>query len=92
MVPMEVGIPWIFLANLEKLVLSWKLLSYSFFGNQLWRLMLLSVCWTLWLEKNQRCFEIYVEPSLLKFLERLGINGVFKHLIVVDMRVILLWI
>lgn len=63
----NVGIARLLPTNFEQLIISWKLPKSSPLDNQLWKLILPSVYWNLWLERNQRCFESYDIPSFKVF-------------------------
>lgn len=89
MVLVEVGILWIFLEMFKELVHSWKLPVSSPKASLRWSLILPSVCWTLWLKRNQRSFENYVEP-LFKAFASARKYGVFGRLIVKSGRGFLL--
>lgn len=64
---MEAGIQSTFLENLKDFVLVWKIPTSSPKARLLWILILPSIYWTIWLEKNQRSFENYAEPSFKVF-------------------------
>lgn len=64
---MEVGISWVFPENFSHLVSTWRLPKSSKMEKGLWRLILPSICWPIWLERNQEIFKNYSEPSFKVF-------------------------
>lgn len=54
---MEVCLSWVLPRELVDLVRSWNVFKISKKGRMLWKMVYPAVCWTLWLERNQRVFE-----------------------------------
>ena len=48
---------WVFLQSLQDLFQAWKAPSGGPRGKELWKLSFLAVLWTIWKERNSRCFE-----------------------------------
>lgn len=58
---MEAGIDWVFPRCLWDSFLSWKVRKLSPRSKVLWSLVFPSVCWTIWLDRNQTIFENHAE-------------------------------
>lgn len=56
-----------FLEKLSQLVVLRRLPKFSKMGKGLWRLILPSIFWSIWLERNQKIFENYLKPSFKVF-------------------------
>lgn len=39
-------------------------MAYNAFRKQLWKMVPAAVCWTIWLERNNRVFKDHSEPTL----------------------------
>lgn len=59
----DFGMGWVPPLELGSLLFAWKGKAFSFRGRNFWRLVLVVVCWSTWLEKNTMIFEGHVEPS-----------------------------
>lgn len=62
----EVGAARVFLGDITNLFLSWQLFMASVKAKVLWSLMCLVVCWSIWLERSRRTFEIMLNRLMLR--------------------------
>lgn len=50
-------------SDLSCLLLGWRNKTLNAFGNRVWRLVPATVCWAIWLERNNRVFKGQAEPA-----------------------------
>lgn len=64
----EFNMKWIIPRDLISLVSGSRSRVFSKIGRDIWSLVLTSVMWALWLDRNSRVFNNYADPSFRVFL------------------------
>lgn len=63
----KVGVDWVFPSCIQDLFEGWHIFKTSRKARTLWSLVCPAVCWSIWLERNQRIFENQSKPTYIVY-------------------------